>query len=594
MPTAKLSVTHLMDHGLAEADSVFFKPAAAKLVAASPEEMDLQLMATTGRLTATKVDMELVKVVVAAGSPAQVAAQLIQARYAALGGASGFLGAAKTNVTLCPDKIGYFRHYAGGSIYWSPRSGAHEVYGDIRALWSSLGWERSFLGYPRTGELPGRDEAKKGRYSVFEGGVVYWHPQTGAHEVHGAILAKYRELGAEASFLGYPTTHETGTPDGVGRFNHFQGGSIYWTPRTWAHEVHGLIRGYWASKGWERNAALGYPISDERIPDRSVGFRPVDSLRKPFLAIPLDVVALPAEQPSPTFTSPVAVVSVASVTPKATATRKTTTTATAAKTTKTKTTTASAAKVTRVSAARSAATTAVRAQPKLVAVEAVKTGPLVATATVKDKFKINPALLARDYSGPSRDRFSDFENGVVFWSRGSAAAQILAPRAKAPNGAKMAWTGAEVAALVFTRLKSALGSFPGATLKSVGFIGVTDYSWDGAGVHNREHRLRVTLAGKRKSGNTLVPAELALEVQVEIGLDPVDREVCGYVTGWRILSSPGAFHGGGDLGRALHARLDPHIWRQFLVAAIPGGAKSPAVLSVKTLPDGRVAVYFEP
>jgi hypothetical protein len=62
--------------------------------------------------------------------------------------------------------------------------------------------------------------------------------------------------------LGYPVTDETMTPDGIGRYNHFQNGSIYWTPLTGAHEVHGLIRGRWASLGWERSA-LGYPVSDE-------------------------------------------------------------------------------------------------------------------------------------------------------------------------------------------------------------------------------------------------------------------------------------------------------------------------------------------
>src|SRR5919199_153072 len=59
-----------------------------------------------------------------------------------------------------------------------------------------------------------------------------------------------------------PLTDETGTPDGVGRFNHFAGGSIYWTPETGAHEVHGAIRDKWANMGWERSE-LGYPTSDE-------------------------------------------------------------------------------------------------------------------------------------------------------------------------------------------------------------------------------------------------------------------------------------------------------------------------------------------
>jgi hypothetical protein len=80
--------------------------------------------------------------------------------------------------------------------------------------------------------------------------------------VIGAIRDKWLALGGPQSFLGQPLTDELGTPDGIGRFNHFQGGSIYWTPTTGAHEVHGAIRDKWEAIGWERSF-LGYPISDE-------------------------------------------------------------------------------------------------------------------------------------------------------------------------------------------------------------------------------------------------------------------------------------------------------------------------------------------
>jgi hypothetical protein len=39
--------------------------------------------------------------------------------------------------------------------------------------------------------------------------------------------------------LGSPTTSELPTPDGIGRFPHYQRGSIYFTPSTGAHEIHG-------------------------------------------------------------------------------------------------------------------------------------------------------------------------------------------------------------------------------------------------------------------------------------------------------------------------------------------------------------------
>src|SRR5205807_10494307 len=93
-------------------------------------------------------------------------------------------------------------------------------------------------------------------------GSIHLAPSTGGDEVHGAIRDKWSSIGWERSVLGYPITDETGTPDGVGRYNHFQSGSIYWTPSTGAHEVHGAIRDRWSALGWE-NSYLGYPISDE-------------------------------------------------------------------------------------------------------------------------------------------------------------------------------------------------------------------------------------------------------------------------------------------------------------------------------------------
>ena len=192
----------------------------------------------------------------------------IDVKYAQLGGAGGFLGAPVSTENIAPDGIGRYRHYQGGSIYWTSSTGAHEVHGSIRSKWSGIGWERSFLGYPLTDETTTPDGV--GRYNHFQGGSIYWTPSTGAQEVHGAIRAKWASKGWERSFLGYPLTDETTTPDGVGRYNHFQGGSIYWTPSTGAQEVHGAIRAKWASMGWERSF-LGYPTSDELMTEDGTG-----------------------------------------------------------------------------------------------------------------------------------------------------------------------------------------------------------------------------------------------------------------------------------------------------------------------------------
>ncbi|MFP2933678.1 N-acetylmuramoyl-L-alanine amidase, partial [Pyxidicoccus sp. 3LG] len=88
--------------------------------------------------------------------------------------------------------------------------------------------------------------------------------------VGGAILTRYNQLGGAGGVLGRCVTSELATPDGVGRFNHFQNGSIYWTPATGAWEVHGLIRQRWEALDWERSP-LGYPITGETVTPDGVG-----------------------------------------------------------------------------------------------------------------------------------------------------------------------------------------------------------------------------------------------------------------------------------------------------------------------------------
>lgn len=78
-----------------------------------------------------------------------------------------------------PYRKGQFRHFRGGSIYYFEATGAHEVRGAIYQEWKSLNWEKSFLGYPITDELPAKDG--KGKYNDFQGGAIYFSEATGAH-----------------------------------------------------------------------------------------------------------------------------------------------------------------------------------------------------------------------------------------------------------------------------------------------------------------------------------------------------------------------------------------------------------------------------
>jgi len=190
----------------------------------------------------------------------------IESKYHSLGGSGGVLGA-QTGHGVAPDGAGAYVHYENGSIYYSPETGAHEVRGAIRDKYAALGWERSALGYPISDEIAvGGPEgqplaAAPGRASHFQYGAIYWQKDIGAHEVHGAIRAKYDELGGlDGSLIGYPLSDEAIAPDEVGRYNHFANGSIYWKPSTGAHWICKAHFEEWSKHRWEQGF-LGYPIA---------------------------------------------------------------------------------------------------------------------------------------------------------------------------------------------------------------------------------------------------------------------------------------------------------------------------------------------
>jgi uncharacterized protein with LGFP repeats len=143
---------------------------------------------------------------------------------------------------ICPDGVGRFQHFENGSIYWTPETGAHLIYGLIRAKWSAMGWELCPLGYPVTDE----SDAVGGRYNDFQGGTIAWKNGAGeAFAVYGAIgglwvaQGKWEGGAWNCGRLGFPVADEADTPDGTGRFSRFENGSIYWTPERGAYIVPG-------------------------------------------------------------------------------------------------------------------------------------------------------------------------------------------------------------------------------------------------------------------------------------------------------------------------------------------------------------------
>ncbi|WP_425456353.1 LGFP repeat-containing protein, partial [Corynebacterium tapiri] len=157
----------------------------------------------------------------------------IKNKYDQIGGPLSFLLLPKSNELTNPDGVGRRSEFINGFIYWHPHTGAHSVSLPVSTVWARHGWEGGFLGYPTTSDIPqGGDWYKQD----FQGGHVYTHNALPPVQssIQGAIYDKWQSMGAQNSDLGYPISDELTTPDGRGRYNVFEGGMIYWTPETGA------------------------------------------------------------------------------------------------------------------------------------------------------------------------------------------------------------------------------------------------------------------------------------------------------------------------------------------------------------------------
>ncbi|WP_273352963.1 LGFP repeat-containing protein [Corynebacterium resistens] len=182
----------------------------------------------------------------------------IREKYDSLGGPQSFLTWPKSNELTVPDGVGRRNEFANGFIYWHPNTGAHPITTHFSIAWARTGWERGPLGYPTTDEFGLSDGI--GRKQSFEHGHIYGS-LAGLASIHGAIYDKWIQTGAEKGPLGYPVTDETKTPDGIGRFNRFTGGMIYWHPKHGAHFIKGNMLDQWGTAGYEKST-LGYPTED--------------------------------------------------------------------------------------------------------------------------------------------------------------------------------------------------------------------------------------------------------------------------------------------------------------------------------------------
>jgi uncharacterized protein with LGFP repeats len=183
----------------------------------------------------------------------------ILAAYKSLGSSTGTLGAPTTGYQCGLRDGGCFQHYQHGSIYWSPKSGAHSVTGQLRTRWSQLKWETGVLGYPTNEPYCGL--VNGGCFQEFQGGSLYYQAAAGSHWTRDMVRAKWGSLQWENGKLGYPITDLACGLKNGGCFQRFQGGSVYYSSASGARYLDGPMQARWGALGWERGT-LGYPTTD--------------------------------------------------------------------------------------------------------------------------------------------------------------------------------------------------------------------------------------------------------------------------------------------------------------------------------------------
>lgn len=159
--------------------------------------------------------------------------------------------------------------YSTGAAQWENQKCAS--YGRIGDAYRRNNSASGPLGACATWEYPG---PRGGRQQNYAGGRIYWHPNTDAWAVFGAIGNHYVGLSEANGPLLYPTSDELSCPFRANcKFNRFETGNIYWSPTTGAHAVYGAIFAEWGRQGYE-NGRFGLPTTDEFAvgADRQVNF----------------------------------------------------------------------------------------------------------------------------------------------------------------------------------------------------------------------------------------------------------------------------------------------------------------------------------
>jgi hypothetical protein len=180
----------------------------------------------------------------------------IEIRYQDLGLVGSVLGKPVAKERSA-QRGGRTRRYAKGVILWHRDHGAHEVHGWMGTRYVDSGAEGGPLGYPRTGHRSVGD--RSGQIVRFERGTMYRKFGGATTIVLTRADRRYRKLGGPRGRLGYPTS-DTQDAAGSGSITRFERGAIFMSPRTDAVEVTGRALTVYENAGGS-SGPYGFPVT---------------------------------------------------------------------------------------------------------------------------------------------------------------------------------------------------------------------------------------------------------------------------------------------------------------------------------------------
>jgi LGFP repeat len=186
----------------------------------------------------------------------------IHEEYTQAGGFN-FFGNATTIESNTQNGGKYQKFANNSSIYWHEGvSGGHanQIGGAIRDAWGRVGWETGYLGYPITREFG----VSGGRANHMQAGSIYWSPASGAQNVWVGIRDRWAADGYETGKWGFPTQDTRTTTCSVWAQD-FQGGTVIYksgnTPSGVPYNDY-----YFMGNDSVSNGKISYQILDAGFP----------------------------------------------------------------------------------------------------------------------------------------------------------------------------------------------------------------------------------------------------------------------------------------------------------------------------------------